>query len=273
MGGVLILNEVIVVKIRVALAQFDVQYADPAANRQRVTELTKEAAAGNADVVVFPEMWNTGYALGKLADLADDRGKSTQELFYQLARQYQVGIVGGSVAVKEDGKFYNRTLVVDPVGQIVGQYDKVHLFRLMNEHRYLTAGNQQNYFRLVGVPGASFICYDLRFPEWVRTVAMHGAAVLYFPAEWPAERIPQWEIMLKARAVENQCFVVAVNRVGDDPDNHFNGHSLAIDPLGNVIADAVEKDGVTFATLDLDQLNKVRGPIPVFADRRPKLYQ
>ena len=86
-------------------------------------------------------------------------------------------------------------------------------------------------------------------------------------------RIPQWEILLRARAVENQCFVVAVNRVGDDPDNHFNGHSLVIDPLGRVIADAGERDGVTVAEIDLDQLATVRGPIPVFADRRPELYK
>lgn len=260
-------------KIKVALAQFDVKFADPAANRQRVAELTAEAAHNDADVVVFPEMWNTGYALQQLNQLADDHGKETQKLFYQLARQYQIGIVGGSVSVKQDGKFYNRTLVVDPVGQVVGQYDKVHLFRLMNEHKYLTAGTKENYFRLAGVPSASFICYDLRFPEWVRTVARHGAAVLYFPAEWPASRIPQWEVMLRARAIENQAFVVAVNRVGDDPDNHFNGHSLAIDPLGNVIADAGELDGVTYAELDLDQLVTARGAIPVFVDRRPELYK
>lgn len=260
-------------KIKVALAQFNIQFADPAANQQRVAELTAEAAKGGADVVIFPEMWNTGYALDQLDQLADEGGKTTAQLFYRLARQNQIGIVGGSVAVKDNGHFYNRTLVVDPLGQVVGQYDKVHLFRLMNEHKYLTAGDQENYFRLAGVPGASFICYDLRFPEWVRTVARHGAAVLYFPAEWPAVRIPQWELMLKARAVENQAFVVAVNRVGDDPDNHYNGHSLAIDPLGNVIADAGEQDGITYAELDLDQLATVRGPIPVFVDRRPDLYK
>lgn len=260
-------------KIKVALAQFDIQFADPQANRQRVVDLTTKAAAGGADVVVFPEMWNTGYALDQLTRLADQNGQTTKELFEHLALQYQIGIVGGSVAVKEGKNFYNRTLVVDPLGQVVGQYDKVHLFRLMNEHRYLQAGNRENYFRLAGVPSASFICYDLRFPEWIRTVARHGAAVLYFPAEWPAVRIPQWEIMLKARAIENQAFVVAVNRVGDDPDNHYNGHSLVIDPLGNVLTTAGETDGITYAELDLDQLTAVRGPIPVFADRRPDLYK
>ncbi|WP_242360726.1 carbon-nitrogen family hydrolase [Limosilactobacillus antri] len=260
-------------KIKVALGQFNIQFAQPAANRARVRELVASAAAGNADVVVLPEMWNTGYALDALPRLADEDGRTTLALLQELARQYHIGIVGGSVAVKTGDRFVNRTLVVDPLGNLLGQYDKVHLFGLMAEDRYLVAGDQENYFRLAGVPSASFICYDLRFPEWIRTVARHGADVLYFPAEWPAVRIPQWKLLLQARAVENQCFVVAVNRVGDDPDNHFNGHSLAIDPLGRVLVDAGEHDGVTFAELDLAQLATVRGPIPVFADRRPELYR
>lgn len=260
-------------KIKVALGQFNIQFAQPAANHTRVRELVAAAADGEADVVVLPEMWNTGYALDKLPALADEGGQETLALLQELARQYQVGIVGGSVAVKIGPHFVNRTLVVDPLGNLLGQYDKVHLFGLMAEDQYLQAGNQENYFRLAGVPSASFICYDLRFPEWIRTVARHGTDLLYFPAEWPAVRIPQWEILLRARAVENQCFVVAVNRVGDDPDNHFNGHSLVIDPLGRVIADAGERDGVIFAEIDLDQLGTVRGPIPVFADRRPELYK
>lgn len=260
-------------KVKVALAQFNISFAAPQKNRERVAELTAAAAKKAADVVAFPEMWNTGYALDQLNELADEQGQETEQLFYKLARQYQVGIVGGSVAVKEGDHFFNRTLVVDPVGQVVGRYDKVHLFHLMNEHKYLTAGDQENYFRLAGVPSANFICYDLRFPEWVRTVARHGADILYFPAEWPAQRIEQWKIMLQSRAVENQAFVVAVNRVGDDPDNHFNGHSLVIDPLGKIIVDAGEKDDLTMAEIDLDQLQKVRGPIPVFVDRRPELYK
>lgn len=259
-------------KIKVALGQFNIQFAQPAANRSRVQKLVAEAASGGADVVVLPEMWNTGYALEDLPRLADEGGRATLALLQALARQYQIGIVGGSVAVKSGEQFVNRTLVVNSLGELLGQYDKVHLFGLMAEDKYLQAGDQENYFRLAGVTSASFICYDLRFPEWVRTVARHGADILYFPAEWPAVRIPQWKLLLRARAIENQCFVVAVNRVGDDPDNYFNGHSLVVDPWGQVLVDAGEQEGVTFAELDLAQLATVRGPIPVFADRRPELY-
>lgn len=260
-------------KLKIALAQLDIALAQPDENFAKVRTAVQKAAAHNVDVVVFPEMWNTGYALDQLGTLADQDGNRTKTFLTDLAGQYDVNIVGGSVATNRDGKFYNTTYVADRLGQLVGSYDKAHLFGLMNEDKYLRAGDQENYFRLAGVPSASFICYDLRFPEWIRTVARHGADILYFPAEWPAVRIPQWRIMLQARAIENQAFVVAVNRVGDDPDNHFNGHSLVIDPLGKIICDAGESETIAYADLDLDQLQKVRGPIPVFQDRRPDLYQ
>lgn len=260
-------------KIKVALAQLDVSFAQPAENFARVRAAVKKAAERNVDVVIFPEMWNTGYALTQLGKLADDGGQHTQRLLTELARQYDVNIVGGSVATRRDSKFYNTSYIVDRLGQLVGEYDKVHLFGLMKEDQFLTAGNRESYFRLAGVPSASFICYDLRFPEWIRTVARHGASVLYFSAEWPTSRIPQWKLMLRARAVENQAFVVAVNRVGTDPDNQFNGHSLVVDPLGKVIVDAGEIQNIAYAELDLEQLQQVRGPIPVFRDRRPDLYR
>lgn len=260
-------------KMKVALAQLDINFAQPAENFARVRAAVKKVAGHNVDVVVFPEMWNTGYALSQLGKLADDGGQHTQQLLTELARQYDVNIVGGSVATERASKFYNTSYVVDRLGQVVGEYDKVHLFGLMKEDQYLTAGNRENYFRLAGVPSASFICYDLRFPEWIRTVARHGASILYFSAEWPASRIPQWKLMLRARAVENQAFVVAVNRVGTDPDNEFNGHSVVVDPLGKVIVDADEGEKIVYAELDLGQLQQVRGPIPVFRDRRPDLYR
>jgi predicted amidohydrolase len=260
------------VKIKVALAQLNIEFANPQANQVKVKAAVSAAAQENVDVVVFPEMWNTGYALDQLGTLADEDGKKTQAVLARLAGQFDVNIVGGSVATKRGDQFFNTTYVVDRLGQVVADYDKVHLFGLMNEDRYLTAGDKENYFRLAGVPSASFICYDLRFPEWVRTVARHGTDILYFSAEWPAKRIAQWKLMLQARAIENQAFVVAVNRVGDDPDNHFNGHSLVIDPLGRIIVDAGETETIAYAVVDLDQLAAVRGPIPVFSDRRPPLY-
>ncbi|SDN06387.1 carbon-nitrogen family hydrolase [Limosilactobacillus mucosae] len=258
---------------KVAAAQIDIALGDPDRNYQTVTQAVKDAAKAGADVVVFPEMWNTGYTLTELARLADQDGWRTKQTLARAAKENQIAIVGGSVAtVRAGGQYYNTTYVYDETGQLIGSYDKVHLFGLMHEDQFIQAGDHGNVFELKGVKSASFICYDLRFPEWFRTVAKQGADVIYVVAEWPTPRIEQWEALVKARAIENQAFVVAVNRVGHDAENSYNGHSLVVDPLGNVIANAGEKAGLTLAELDLDELKKVRGPIPVFKDRRPDLY-
>ena len=120
-----------------------------------------------------------------------------------------------------------------------------HLFRLMDEDKYLAAGDQKNVFELAGVKSASFICYDIRFPEWLRTVAKKKLSVIYVVAQWPQTRIEQWKSLLVARAIENQAYVVAVNRVGDNPDNKFNGHSLIINPLGEVLSDSGDQETLT----------------------------
>lgn len=260
-------------KLKIALGQLNIEYAQPEKNFAKVKHTIAEAANHNADVVVLPEMWNTGYALSRLGELADVAGQKTRKLLEKAAADYKVDIVGGSVATSKNGQYFNTTYIVDRTGKTISSYDKVHLFGLMSEDQYLTAGEKENYFTLAGVQGASFICYDLRFPEWIRTVARHGSEILYFPAEWPAERIPQWKRLLQARAIENQAFVIAVNRVGDDPNNHFNGHSIIVDPLGNILVDAGEAEQVCYGVVDLTQIRTVRGPIPVFKDRRPALYR
>lgn len=264
--------EVKVMKRKVALAQMDIQLGLPEANYQKAARAIKAAADHHADIIVLPEMWNTGYALNKLKDIADNNGQKTQQFLSKLALENKINIVGGSVAIRRGTSFYNTSYIYDQTGQLIGTYDKVHLFGLMDENQYLKAGVKESHFALAGIPSASFICYDLRFPEWVRTTARHGADILYFPAEWPSSRIKQWKIMLQSRAIENQAFVVAVNRVGTDLDNDFNGHSLVIDPLGNIISDAGEDERVSYAEVDLGKLAEVRGPIPVFKDRRPELY-
>ncbi|KIS03579.1 carbon-nitrogen family hydrolase [Paucilactobacillus wasatchensis] len=259
--------------LKIALAQIDITFATPDDNFARVAKYVEQAAAKQVDVVVFPEMWNTGYALDQLEQIADLNGERTQEFLQQLAVKYHVNIVGGSVAIKRDGHFYNTSYVVNAQGALVSAYDKVHLFGLMNEEKYITAGASEVSFELANVASTGVICYDIRFPEWLRTLSRHGSKVLYVSADWPAVRIPQWEILVRARAIENQSFVVAVNRVGDDPDNHFNGHSLVIDPLGNIVSQAGEQEELVVATIDLDSIEQVRGQIPVFADRRPELYR
>ncbi|MFC6182585.1 carbon-nitrogen family hydrolase [Lactiplantibacillus daowaiensis] len=258
--------------MQVALAQIDIKFGDPDENYRRVAAAVQQAAAQGAEVVVLPEMWNTGYALTDLAQLADTDGARTKRFLSDLAQQYHVNLVGGSVAVAREQRYYNEMLIFDRQGQLLRQYDKVHRFGLMREDQYITAGQTENVFQLDGVSAMGVICYDIRFPEWLRKQAAQGPQVIFVAAEWPTVRLPQWRILLQARAIENQAYVVAVNRVGADPDNDFGGQSLVLDPLGQVVAETTDQPAVVTATLDLQQVVKVRGSMPVFADRRTELY-
>lgn len=258
--------------MHVALAQLDIKFGDPATNYQRVATAVKQASQQGASVLVLPEMWNTGYALTDLDQLADVDGQRTRQFLIDLAQQYQLNIVGGSVAVARENYYYNEMLIVDRTGKVLSQYDKVHRFGLMQEDQYITAGQTENIFQLDGVPAMGVICYDIRFPEWLRKQAAQGPKVIFVSAEWPTVRLPQWRILLQARAIENQAYVVAVNRVGSDPDNDFGGQSLVIDPLGQVVTGAGDQATVVTTDLDLTQVAKVRGSMPVFADRRVELY-
>ena len=123
---------------------------------------------GGASIVVLPEMWNTGYDLTRLEEIADVNGEETKKLFSQLSKECQIHIVGGSVSTKKEGKFYNTMYVSNSLGEVVAEYDKAHLFKLMDEHLYMKAGNEKNLFTLDGVKMGGIICYDLRFPEWTR---------------------------------------------------------------------------------------------------------
>jgi len=145
----------------------------------------------------------------------------------------------------------------------------------MNEEKFMSAGNKTNLFNLADVPSAGAICYDIRFPEWLRTMMSQGPQeILYIVAEWPIQRIKQWQLLLQARAIENQTFVVAANRVGRDNNNTFGGRSLIIDPLGNIVQQASDdKVELLVAEININDEKTIRGEIPVFSDRRPELYR
>lgn len=259
--------------MKIACVQMDIAFGEPEKNLTAIEKYIEEASNAQVDVIIFPEMWNTGYALDKLDSLADREGSITRKLLSQLAKKHQVNIVGGSVATKRGDKYFNTMYIVDRNGKIVAAYDKAHLFKLMNEHVYLNEGQSMNVFELDGITCGGVICYDLRFPEWIRTHTLNGAKIMFIPAEWPKQRIDHWQLLLQARAIENQCFIVAVNRVGKDPNNEFNGHSMVIAPWGELLISNQTAEGILYAELDLEEVERVRKTIPVFQDRRTDLYE
>lgn len=258
--------------MKIACIQTDIAFGQPDVNFSKIENDIKEAAAQKADVIVLPEMWNTGYALDKLASLSDKNGDRTKQFLTDISKEHAVNIVGGSVATKRDGKFFNTMYVADRNGNIISQYDKAHLFKLMDEHVYMSAGQRGNVFQLDGITCGGVICYDLRFPEWIRAHALNGAKVIFVPAQWPTKRTDHWQLLLQARAIENQCFIIGTNRVGSDPNNEFGGYSMVIAPWGELLISGQTNEGIYYTEIDLKEIDRVRKTIPVFHDRRTDLY-
>ncbi|WP_243385456.1 carbon-nitrogen family hydrolase [Bacillus kexueae] len=260
-------------KWRVSCLQSDIAFGHPEQNfihfEKQIEKATKEE---KASVVVLPELWTTGYDLTNLDTLADHDGQLTKSILINWAKKYNVHLIGGSIAKAKQSGVYNTTYVVSSEGAIIHEYSKLHLFRLMDEHLYLQEGKDEALFTLDAELCASFICYDLRFPEWIRKSTTKGAKVLFFVAEWPAPRLHHWRSLLIARAIENQCYVVACNRVGRDPNNVFAGHSMIVDPWGEVIAEGGNEEEIVTADINFDTVNSVRKQIPIFDDRRPSVY-
>ena len=258
--------------MRISLIQMDIAFGNPGANYSAVASKIREAAVGAPDCIILPELWSTGYDLTRLSEIADPDGEVTKKLISSLAKEYSMNIVAGSVAkINADG-VTNCMFVYNRQGQLIGEYHKLHLFGLMDEPLYLEPGEVKGLFTLDGVPSAGVICYDIRFPEWIRVHMTQGAEVLFVSAEWPLQRLSHWRALLISRAIENQCYVVACNRTGRDPSNTFAGHSMIIDPWGEIICEASENEEILSGEIDLDKVRSVRKQIPIFSDRRPHLY-
>lgn len=259
-------------KLNISLGQIDVKLGDPAVNLTAVQAMTSLAASRGSDIVVFPELWSTGYDLEHGASYATPTDTGIFATVAALAQAHHIAILGSCLSDLGSGRIGNTAVYFDHTGHALGVYSKTHLFRLMDEDQYLTAGDGRT---LVQTPAGSMglaICYDLRFPELFRAYALAGAQLVFLPAEWPHPRLAHWQTLLRARAIENQMFVVACNRVGESKGAHFCGHSSIIDPWGETVVEGGETAELLTATIDMDQVTAVRAKIPIFQDRRPEIY-
>jgi omega-amidase len=259
-------------KFKIACLQMDIAFGNPSENYKKASELIEQANAQKPDIIVLPELWTTGYDLDNLKTTAEEGAQAAKAFFKDVAMEYSSHFIGGSVANKTEAGIENTLLAFDKNGEQAGTYSKLHLFKLMDEHLYLAAGKEKGLFSLDGHKFAGLICYDIRFPEWVRAHALHDVEAMFVVAEWPIQRLEHWRTLLIARAIENQCFVVACNRAGSDPNNTFAGHSMVINPWGEVIAEGGEGEEILMAEVDLDEVKEARNRIPIFTDRRPELY-
>jgi omega-amidase len=219
-------------------------------------------------VVILPEMFSTGFTM-KPAALAETMDGETVQWMKRMAIQKKI-ILTGSIIIQEGGQFFNRLIWMQPDGNY-GYYDKRHLFAYAEEDRYFSAGSQRLIASVNGWRINLLICYDLRFPVWSRQAA-NGAEeaeydMLIYVANWPERRSTAWKTLLKARAIENQCYVIGVNRVGKDGnDLNYTGDSMVVDAMGEVLYEKAHEEDVFTITLDKESLQAIRNKIPFLKD-------
>ncbi len=260
--------------MKVSAIQMDMKLSDPDYNFAHAVELVKKAAQTGADVITLPETWNVGFFPSEnLEALSDRDGQRVRETFGPLAKELGVNIVAGSVANVKNDKIYNTCYIFNREGEVVADYDKTHLFTPMGEHRSFAFGDRLVTFSLDGARCGIVICYDIRFLELVRSLALRKLDLLFVVAQWPSIRTRHWEILNTARAIENQMFVVATNSCGTAGKTKFGGHSILLDPWGEVLALGGEEEEILTAELDFEVVRGIRESINVYRDRRPSLYE
>lgn len=258
--------------LRISLGQMDVILGRPEQNIAQAEQLIVEASRRGSNILVLPELWSTGYDLAQADKYATSTSEGVFAHLAQLAQEHQLYILGSCLSRLPQGGFGNTAVLHNPQGQIEATYSKLHLFRLMDEEKYLTGGHTPSIAdTAVGKFGLT-ICYDLRFPELFRNYALAGVQAIFIPAEWPHPRLAHWQTLLRARAIENQLYMIACNRVGQSQSTFFFGHSCIIDPWGNTVIEGGETAALLTIDIDLDLVRDVRQRIPIFADRRPELY-
>jgi predicted amidohydrolase len=257
--------------LRITLCQMNIQVGDPEANLKKGAEWISRSAGQGSQLVLFPELWSTGYALERAVEFASVDGPKITARTSELARDHHIW-VGGSTLETADDRVYNTFRLFAPDGRLAATYRKIHLFRLMQEDRWLAPGDATTLvdtdFGLAGLA----ICYDLRFPELFRGYALRGARLMLAPAEWPIERVGNWRILVRARAIENQVFVAAVNAAGDCGGTVMGGNSAVIGPRGEEICSAGADEALLTADLDLSMPEQARQKMDILRDRRPETY-
>ncbi len=244
----------------------NIAWQDRSANLERARDFAAEANERKADVLIFPEMFATGFSMDTTLTPEPLNGP-TPTLLRELASQYGMVVVGGFVLEQKNARPQNVCLAVDSTGKDLSLYAKIHQIALLDENTHYAPGERPVPFDLGGSRAAGLLCFDLRFPELFRLLT-DQCWIIIVGASWPAARQAHWDILLKARAVENQCYVVGVNRVGEGGGHLFAGGSAIIDPLGKVLALKREKEGMVMADVDPVLVKEVRAAMPFLQERK-----
>lgn len=254
--------------MKAALCQFQIEFEDKEKNLQRAERMIASAAAERAEIIFFSEMSFTGFSMNVSAT-SESNGETIQ-VMQEYARNYQIAIGFGWVRLNGD-KGENHYTVLDEIGTILADYVKIHPFSFSGEDEHFIAGYQTAVFTFAGVRFGLFICYDLRFPEIFRAVAAE-VDVMVVAANWPEKRIAHWNKLLEARALENQCWVLGINCIGNQENLQYNGSSRAVNPEGETVDSMIDREGIIFCEIH-DEAANFRNSFPALQDRRVALYR
>jgi predicted amidohydrolase len=249
--------------LTISIIQTNLHWENKAANLRMLEDKIKNREQPT-EMVILPEMFTTGFSMNPNA-FAETMDGETVAWMKRIAAEEKIILVG-SIIAKEDDNFYNRLIWMLPNGQY-GQYDKRHLFGFAKEDEHYTAGTKRLIAQAKGWKINLLVCYDLRFPVWARQSSEGEYDILIYVANWPERRSHAWKTLLCARAIENQCYVIGVNRVGDDGNNiYHSGNSMIIDPLGQVLYHKADEEDMFTITLEKENLQEVRTKFPFLKD-------
>ncbi len=261
--------------MKIAVGQISCSLGDVAANVRKVREFASRAKQNGAEIILFPEMIDTGYSMSVIQKHATTWSEGAVPEFQEIAREFSIAIIAG-VSERDGDSIYNSQVIVDLTGKIAAKYRKTHLFSPapIEEHKCFTAGDALTTRKIDMLNLGLGICYDLRFPEFYRALAVeHGANVLLNSSAWPFPRVEHLRTLATGRAIENQSYFVLANRVGTDDGVTFCGSSTIIDPYGVVIAAAsTDREEIIYGEISKEVVDLVRSRMPLFEHRRRDLY-
>lgn len=256
--------------MNIGLGQIDIVWEDKDKNMVQCAKMIEEAKTKGIDFLLFPEMTLTGFSMNTqtLGETLDNA--PTLVFFKEMAKKYAIAICFGMI-IRNGDKSENHCMIVDETGELVADYAKIHPFSYGAESDHYTGGDSLAFCTIKDVPISPLVCYDLRFPEVFQACSAKSNVITVI-ANWPTQRRCHWIALLKARAIENQCFIIGVNRAGTGDGLNYTGDSMVVSPYGEILVHAPEGPGLTVAICDEAMALKYREEFPLKADRKPALY-
>lgn len=259
--------------MKIALVQLNIEWEMKKVNYRNAEKYAEKASQEGCDIVVFPEMFTTGFSMNA-SSIAEDVHGETSSVLSVMAQKYNINIIAGyAVKSSDQDKAQNMAVAYNREGGLIAKYAKMHPFSYAKEDQHYAAGGKPVIFNIEGVSSSIFICYDLRFPEVFRSIAK-AVQTIFVIANWPSTRKAHWEVLLRARAIENQCFVIGVNRTGKDANGiHYSGNSCIYDPSGNKICSGNKTDKFIVGEINPCNVLETRTAFPFLKDMQPSDFE